>query len=198
MYECAKCRTTTCGEGKDCARGYEFSSYVEKAKKEYEKENIRKIWENASKIEAEHYMKWIRLEEIKEFCHLMEYKKIGVVMCSGLIEEASMVVKFLSEHLEVASICCKNCSIDKKHYDFPQIKKNKFEAACNPIGQALVMNDEKTELNIIIGLCIGHDILFTKYSKAPVTTFIVKDRVLGHNTVASIYSNYYKNKLALK
>lgn len=49
----------------------------------------------------------------------------------------------------------------------------------------MVLNDLQTDLNIIVGLCIGHDILFTKYSEAPVTTFIVKDRVTGHNPAIS-------------
>jgi uncharacterized metal-binding protein len=44
-------------------------------------------------------------------------------------------------------------------------------------------------------LCIGHDILFQKYSKAPTTTFIVKDRVLSHNTAGAIYTKYYLKKL---
>ena len=52
-------------------------------------------------------------------------------------------------------------------------------------------NKETTDLNIILGLCIGHDILFTQHSEAPVTTIVVKDRVLAHNPVGAIYSNYY-------
>ncbi len=79
-----------------------------------------------------------------------------------------------------------------------QIHENRFEAICNPIGQALVLNDFETDLNIIVGLCVGHDILFTRYSRSPVTTFIVKDRVTGHNPAAVIYSNYYKRKLITK
>jgi uncharacterized metal-binding protein len=66
-----------------------------------------------------------------------------------------------------------------------------FEAACNPIGQANVLNKENCDINIIVGLCIGHDILFTGNSKAPVTTLAVKDRVLAHNPLGAIYSNYY-------
>ncbi len=62
---------------------------------------------------------------------------------------------------------------------------------CNPIGQAAILNAEETELNIIIGLCIGHDILFTEHSDAPVTTLAVKDRVLAHNPLGAVYSRYY-------
>ena len=55
----------------------------------------------------------------------------------------------------------------------------------------------KTDLNVIIGLCVGHDSLFIKYSKALVTTLITKDRVLGHNPAAALYTSgfYYKRLL---
>jgi uncharacterized metal-binding protein len=46
---------------------------------------------------------------------------------------------------------------------------------------------------VIVGLCLGHDMLFTMNSKAPVTTLIVKDRLLGHNPVIALYSNYHKD-----
>ena len=54
-----------------------------------------------------------------------------------------------------------------------------------------------TQLNILLGLCVGHDSLFIKYSEAPVTVFAVKDRVLGHNPIAAIYTanSYYNKKL---
>jgi uncharacterized metal-binding protein len=44
---------------------------------------------------------------------------------------------------------------------------------------------------------VGHDTLFIKCSKAPVTVFAVKDRVLAHNPIAALYlsDGYYKNKL---
>ncbi|HHT71048.1 MAG TPA: DUF1847 domain-containing protein, partial [Firmicutes bacterium] len=67
----------------------------------------------------------------------------------------------------------------------------------NPIGQAMALNKSQTDLNIILGLCVGHDTLFIKYSQAPVTVLAVKDRVLGHNPMAALYlaDSYYKNKL---
>lgn len=67
---------------------------------------------------------------------------------------------------------------------------------CNPILQAKVLNEAKTELNIVMGLCVGHDSLFYKYSDALVTTCVTKDRVLGHNPVAALYTaDFYYRKL---
>ena len=58
------------------------------------------------------------------------------------------------------------------------------------------MNEEKTQFNILLGLCVGHDTLAIKYLEAPVTVLAVKDRVTGHNPLAAVYmaEGYYKKK----
>ena len=65
---------------------------------------------------------------------------------------------------------------------------------CNPILQAKLLNEAKTDLNLVVGLCVGHDSLFYKYSEALTTTVVTKDRVLGHNPAAALYTaeSYYK------
>lgn len=57
-----------------------------------------------------------------------------------------------------------------------------------------LLNKGKTQMNILLGLCVGHDMLFTKYSEAPVTTLVAKDRVLAHNPVAALTNRYYRRK----
>ena len=97
-------------------------------------------------------------------------------------------------------IICKNGSITK---DFLGITDEqavrgscKTETMCNPIGQALFLNQQKTDFNLMLGLCVGHDTLFIKYSDAPITALAVKDRVTGHNPLAPVYlaQGYYHNK----
>ena len=68
---------------------------------------------------------------------------------------------------------------------------------CNPILQAKMLEHEGTELNIVMGLCVGHDSLFYKYSTAITTTLVAKDRVTGHNPAAALYNaeSYYRKKL---
>ncbi len=79
--------------------------------------------------------------------------------------------------------------------DDQKIRVGSFESMCNPIAQAFVLNDEKTEFNIVMGLCVGHDSLFLKYSNAPCTVLAAKDRLLGHNPLAAIYTidSYYRS-----
>lgn len=72
-------------------------------------------------------------------------------------------------------------------------------AMCNPILQARLLNEAKTDLNVVIGLCVGHDSLFYKYSDAYVTTLVTKDRVTGNNPAAALYTaqSYYKKKFGV-
>ena len=44
------------------------------------------------------------------------------------------------------------------------------------------------ELDLLLGLCVGHDTLFIKNAGAPITVVAVKDRVTGHNPLAPIYT----------
>lgn len=70
---------------------------------------------------------------------------------------------------------------------------------CNPISQAKLLNLHGTQFNVLVGLCVGHDSMFYKYSDALVTTLIAKDRVLAHNPAGAVYCSegYYKKKLGL-
>ena len=140
-----------------------------------------------------------RIVEIIEFAHKMKYKKLGFVFCMGLRNEAKVMEKVLTENgFEVASVLCKIGREPKETLgieDHQKIKIGAFEAMCNPIAQAFVMNEEKTQFNILMGLCVGHDSLFLKYSEALCTVFAVKDRLLGHNPLAAIYNidSYYRS-----
>ena len=54
-------------------------------------------------------------------------------------------------------------------------------ASRDPKSQAQYLNAEQTDFNINFCLCLGHVILFQKYSAAPVTTLLVKDACHKHN-----------------
>jgi uncharacterized metal-binding protein len=121
-----------------------------------------------------------------------------LAFCAGLAREAKVVEKILSNKgFEIVSAICKVGRIPKEKIgvqDHEKIAIGKFEPMCNPILQALVLNDERTEFNIMLGLCVGHDSLFFKYSEALCTVLAAKDRVLGHNPLAAIYNidSYYR------
>ncbi|NEX00212.1 DUF1847 domain-containing protein, partial [Rhodopseudomonas sp. BR0G17] len=116
---------------------------------------------------------------------------IGIATCIGLIEETKLLVDVLRlAGFETRTALCKVGSIDKTEIGVPEELKIKagHEACCNPVLQARLLNREHTQLNIIMGLCVGHDSLFIRHAEAPVTTLVVKDRVLAHNPVAAFHT----------
>jgi len=154
----------------------------------------------AAEVEGTYYGKLTRVEEIIAFANRIGAKRIGIATCIGLIQETRVFVKVLKAHqLQSFTVLCKVGSVDKTEVGIPEglkVKKGSYEAICNPILQAHLLNKQKTDLNVIIGLCVGHDSLFIKNSDAPVTTLITKDRVLGHNPAAALYtSNFYYQRL---
>jgi uncharacterized metal-binding protein len=196
MIDCAGCEQYDCYRGDPCIRGQDdLQAYAHPTKKLYEAPGNLKALEVSTAVEGEHYMEWTRLEEVMGYARGMGYRKIGIAHCVGLTREARVLKDMLEREFEVHAICCKFSGVDKQSFGLKQIDDGRYEAICNSVGQAMVLNDLGTELNLIVGLCIGHDILFTQHSKAPVTTFIVKDRVLGHNPAVALYSNYYKRRL---
>ncbi len=139
-----------------------------------------------------------RLQELCEFAHRMGYKHIGLAFCAGLQKEASVLDKVLKQSgFEVSSVVCKVGCTPKERInivDSQKIRVGEFESMCNPVVQAEILNEANTQFNVLLGLCIGHDSLFFKYTKAPTTVFAVKDRVLGHNPLAALYTieTYYQ------
>jgi uncharacterized metal-binding protein len=144
--------------------------------------------------------RWTRLEDTIAFAKLMGYRRIGIATCIGLLDETNRLAQVLeAQGLEPLSVCCKSGSIDKGEMGLGEddkVRPGTFEPACNPVAQARLLNGAKTDMNVIVGLCVGHDMLFSKHSKAPVTTLVVKDRVTGHNPVSVLYGqNFYYKRL---
>lgn len=162
-----------------------------------EDEENSRFMHAAAQVEYENYCKMTRIEEIAEFARKINAQTLGIATCVGLISEARTAAKFFRHKgFEVYGIACKVGAQPKTKLgidiDCQVVGKN----ICNPIMQAKLLNEKKTNLNIVIGLCVGHDSLFYKYSDALCTTLVTKDRVLGHNPAAALYQmNSYYSKL---
>ncbi len=123
-------------------------------------------------------------------------RKVGLAFCIGLAPEAEIIAQILGREFEVVSGCCKLSGIAKRTLGLEQIDADEeTEVMCNPAGQAHILNEAGTELNIICGLCVGHDAIFSMNSQAPVTTLIVKDRVLAHNPIGAVYCRYVRSRM---
>ena len=162
-----------------------------------DEENL-KISMTSAYVEAEGYGMWPRVKEICEFAKRMGYKKIGIATCVGLLTESRAMAKLLRHYgLEVVGVSCKCGSVKKQEIGVDDEKCGLGDYICNPILQAKVLNDEKTDFNVIMGLCVGHDTLFIKHSDAPITVAVTKDRVTGHNPAVALYQldSYYSKLL---
>ena len=187
-----------------------FKNLIQESTEKYKSKKIHSFYLHSALTEKEAYDEKAareegkivpirpRIKEVAEFAKKIGVQKIGIAFCSGLADEASRASAILENHgLEVCSAICSCGSLDKNELGVPPEYKirnpEQFEAACNPLLQAELLNQAETGINIIIGLCVGHDMLFTMNSKAPVTTLVVKDRFTGHNPVISLYTRYHRN-----
>ncbi|QGP93921.1 hypothetical protein MGLY_33460 [Neomoorella glycerini] len=203
---CDQCGVYACRTGElqrlpaNCPMQENDTIYQE-ARAEYQKPEINNIALNAARTEAAGYGVWTRLEEIMEFSRRAGFRKLGLAFCAGVREETKRIAAVLqSNGFEVYSLICKTGSLPKEELGITneeKVRPGSYEPMCNPIGQAKLLNAAGTDLNVIVCLCVGHDTLFIKYSKAPVTVLAAKDRVLAHNPLGAVYaSHYFQKKLS--
>ena len=216
--QCALCsvKNKACrmenGDGPEFCPTKNSSEAIQTVLKEYRKTDIREFARMASIQEAECYSNrqikpYVlhpvkpRVQEICEFAKKMGYKKLGIAFCSGLHSEARSLTDILrAQGFQVVSVVCKAGCTPKESIGLKEDEKvriGQFESMCSPIVQAALLNKEKPDLNILVGLCVGHDSLFFKYSEALTTVLVAKDRVLGHNPAAALYTtgSYYARLL---
>jgi uncharacterized metal-binding protein len=184
---------------------------VRKSVREYWRDEVREFARLASVQEAECYeripdgfrTKIPRIEETIQLAHKNSFKRLGLAFCVGVMNEARMVTGILeTKGFEVVSVCCKVGATPKEVLGIREDEKisgiGRYESMCSPITQAEILNSEDIDFAILMGLCVGHDTLFIKYCKAPMTVLAVKDRVTGHNPLAAVYlSHSYYSRLIL-
>jgi uncharacterized metal-binding protein len=202
---CAYCppNVRACRQGESQARGPGFCPIkvdpetIAHAHEAYSDPQVREVSRISALVESEGYCRWTRLEEIVRFARKMGYRKLGIANCISFVDHAKVLSGILESHgFEVVSVACKHGSIPKEELgiaDDEKVRPGQFEALCNPVSQAELLNAHGCELNIVMGLCIGHDSLFFKYAHGLTTVLVAKDRVLGHNPVAALQlaDSYY-------
>lgn len=203
---CADCGVLNCLSRKSsypefCPTAALDQEELDKVVELYTKNKVNKKAAVASaEVEGAFYGKATRVDEIIQFAKRIGAKKIGIATCVGLIEESRIFARILRLNgFEVYGVGCKVGSINKTDIGVNE----KYTCVtgpvmCNPILQAKLLNKEKVDLNVVVGLCVGHDSLFYKYANGLSTTLITKDRVLAHNPVGALYQSraYYKHLLA--
>ncbi|MGQ9823638.1 MAG: DUF1847 domain-containing protein [Desulfotomaculales bacterium] len=206
MSNCANCGVFACRDGRletapSFCPAHASPEILAEAAQEYNLPATRDIARRAAEVEAAGYGRWTRLEEIIEFARRSGFQKLGLAFCTGLRKEAAQVAKiFTGAGFTVFSAACKTGALPKEALGLKEeekVRPGEFEAACNPVAQAKILNAAGTELNILLGLCVGHDTLFFRHTSAPATVLAVKDRVLAHNPLGALWAeHYYAEKIA--
>jgi uncharacterized metal-binding protein len=206
--QCAKCNVLRCGAAEkhgvvppSCPT-VKYAGLIEETKEKYllpENRAVIQGWEGLmSKIldpeKAREKFSWTRVDEIMEYARIRGMKRLGIATCYALLFESKLLSDILEANgFEVVSVSCLCGEVNAQDMGLG----SQWSAFCNPILQAEVLNCEETELNIMIGLCVGHDILFLRHCKGETTPLIVKDRALGHNPVAALYvsqNSFFKDR----
>lgn len=208
--QCVKCNVLRCSVAEKDRRvpsscpTVRYADLIEATKEKYhlpENEAVIRGWHGLmSKIldpeKSREKFSWTRVDEIMEYAAIRGMKRLGIATCYALLFESKLLSDILEANgFEVVSICCLCGEVN------PQDMGLGGNVFCNPILQAEVLNCEKTELNIMVGLCVGHDILFLRHCKGETTPLIVKDRALGHNPVAALYTSqnsFYNDRFIRK
>ena len=204
-HSCINCAKRSCGMSgnplpEHCQTTQLSQSEIDEVNQLYlHDEEINKIFVASTEAEITAYGKLTRVEEIVAFAKRIGAKKIGLAACAGLMRESQIFAKILEHNgFDVYGVTCKIGAVDKHRIGIQEeyIREGR-ECICNPIMQAKLLNKHKVDLNVVIGLCVGHDGLFYRYAEGLTTTLITKDRITGHNPAAPLYTAYsfYESKL---
>lgn len=162
MYTCASCTLRSCQKGggdlpRNCPmRDPEF---FDRLLERYWSEENHDFFVTSAAIESAGYCRWPRLKEIVEFSRSMHYQKLGLAFCAALKKEAAVVERVLRNNgFQVVSVICKTGGLDKSRAGVPEeckLQPGQFEAMCNPIAQAELLNSQDTQFNICLGPVCG-------------------------------------------
>ena len=189
--DCTKCTSKGCRLSQPCAdRSIEY-------REQYHTKEAQDIARAASKLVDNGKAGTLsRLEEIVEYAKIKAYRTLGVAYCYGMEREAV----FLREYLETEGFrtVMVSCTVDGISECEVDTTKTDESVSCNPIGQANALNRSDADFTILMGLCLGHDILIQKNLNMDFTTWIVKDRVTNHRPMDALPGYRSKEDLFLE
>ena len=169
--DCMACRNRVCLEGDPCP-------YLELPPPADGTPEVSAILESAWDVALEEERALCRVAELVYFALGAGYQRLGVAFCEDLREPASILTDVLRRFFEVLPVGCR-------------LGGNETAPACDPGRVAAYLNSRHTDLNVLVGFCVGADCVFNSESQAPVTTVFVKDKSLANNPIGAVYSHYY-------
>jgi uncharacterized metal-binding protein/predicted Fe-Mo cluster-binding NifX family protein len=182
QLDCLACPDRVCLRGQACGR------CPQGANAESVNAQLRQLMEVAIDIAAEPERVLCRIAELIYFCVEMHYRHVGLAFCADLLTETETVARLLARFVRVTAVSCRlGGPWEQQEYE--------TSVSCNPFAMARALNDAQTELNVIIGLSVGCDMVFARLSQAPITTLFVKDKLLANNPVSAVHSRYVLERI---
>ena len=195
------CKKMGCWRGDDegipsYCQGNHYVAEIEKVNKVYAEPEVVDLYTAACVVGKKNDGYRSRIEEALDFAREMRFYRVGFAACVAFGKELEVIRRLFEQAgIEVFGAGCQIGRSSATDRGLPHLEAYPDNSTCNPIAQAEILNKAQTQLNFIIGLCMGHDILFNRYSRAPVSTLIVKDRLLGNNPAAAIYGWHARRSL---
>jgi uncharacterized metal-binding protein len=146
-----------------------------------DREDLLALSRTAAIIEGEGYRRWTRGEEIVELARRLGMQRVGLAACQDMDPEVDTYARWLEDEGLQAIRARDGCDGHR----------------CAPREQAIFLNRSGSGLNLLMGMCVGHDGLFMRASQVPVTAFIARDTFLRHNPVAALHTRttYFEGPL---
>ncbi|MBR0403677.1 MAG: DUF1847 domain-containing protein [Eggerthellaceae bacterium] len=191
--KCLNCGKIACefperGKPDFCAQDTYDEAASAEVRAEYASSEVFDIM-NAAALVSDNTRFSTRVEDTLKFAKLIGARKIGIATCTAMLNESRILGGLLERAgFEVEGIGCKVDSNTRSDLGLDDPNGND-KVLCNPLMQARLLNRAKTDLNVVMGLCVGHDALFSKYSDAPVTTLVTKDFITGNNPCVALYAS---------
>jgi len=195
--QCSYCAKKSCFMG-DVSNAPEFCpsklapETLKEVRAKLDDPEIQKMAQDVAKTWKGIYTK-NRVELTMEYARNRGYNRLGLAFCVGLSYEAELLSNiFINEGFDVISVSCMCGSLSSDDVGLPEedkIVSGSRQPMCNPIGQAAILDEGGSELSVLLGLCVGDDVLFIKHSKSPVTVIGVKDYALAHNSLGALYTS---------
>jgi uncharacterized metal-binding protein/rhodanese-related sulfurtransferase len=179
FLDCTKCAQKGCRNGAPCTDN--SASYIGEY---HTAQNAPVVHAASALVDGGRAGTLTRLEEIAEYCRIRGFKKIGVAYCYALEKEALSLKNYLLQ--EGFSPLMVSCTVDGVTESAVDPDKTDSSISCNPIGQARAINRSGAQFAVLMGLCLGHDILLQKNLTMDFTVFAVKDRVTGHHPLMGL------------
>jgi uncharacterized metal-binding protein len=180
--DCVNCSSKVCRSGEFCLN---TSFSTEKLVEEYHDPLSQQILQAAAVLVDNGRAGTLsRFQELAGFIKSMNYANPGLAYCYGMENTARLVKDYFKrEGIKIKTV---SCTVGGLKQDEVNQSSCIHKVSCNPLGQAKQLNDEGIDFVMIMGICLGHDILLQKNLAADFTTLVVKDRVFNHNPLEAL------------